>query len=137
MSLRSLAAVALLAGAVACAEKQSDADTPPPPPRARVLADVPSVNGSIVTDTSGSEDAERLSMMVQVSLDSIVRFYRQRLPELGWRIQNAGGDTVQATLVAAKDSATLWVRVQRLGMGSAEYTLIGAVAPADTRAVPP
>ena len=55
-------------------------------PRPAILATVPRLDRSLVQDTTGSDDAEQLRMLVQLPFDSVLGFYRTRLPAEGWRI---------------------------------------------------
>ena len=63
--------------------------------------------------------------MVQVPLDSVARFYRAQLAQLGWRIVGDMGDSAQVSLYATKGRPALWVQVRALGNLATEYTLIG------------
>ena len=94
------------------------------PPRPQFLADIPRLDRSILTDTTGAEDAERFTYVVQVPLDSVARFYRAQLAQLGWRIVGDMGDSAQVSLYATKGGPALWVQVRALGNLATEYTLI-------------
>lgn len=93
-------------------------------PRPQFLADIPRLDRSILTDTTGAEDAERFTYVVQVPLDSVARFYRAQLAQLGWRIVGDMGDSAQVSLYATKGGLALWVQVRALGNLATEYTLI-------------
>lgn len=96
------------------------------PPRPQFLADIPRLDRSILTDTTGAEDAERFTYVVRVPLDSVARFYRAQLAQLGWRIVGDMGDSAQVSLYATKGGPALWVQVRALGNLATEYTLIAA-----------
>ena len=118
------AAAALLAvGAAACKAKD---DTPQPlgMVRPEILGDFPALPQAIITDTTGSEDAERRSYLSQVSFDSVRSYYRTMLTAQGWNIIGDRGDTVEQDLYTQKGAQTVWVHIKRVGSKATEYTLI-------------
>lgn len=118
--------------ALAACRKEPKSHAPPARPRPHVLAVVPRIPGSAITDTTGSEDAERLSLTVQYPYDSVLRFYRVMLPATGWHLTSDVADTAQASLLAVKDSFSVWVHINRLGRLAADYTLIAGLGQAET-----
>lgn len=100
-------------------------------PRPAILATVPRLDRSLIQDTTGSEDAEQLQMLVQLPFDSVLGFYRTRLPAEGWRITSDLADSATATLMADKGGPLLWVQVRRLGGFATQYTLIAGSEPAE------
>jgi len=135
VALLLAAAVAVLPGC----EKEGQPPGTAMPPRPQFLADLPRLDRSILTDTTGAEDAERFTFVAQVPLDSVARFYRAQLAQLGWRIVGDVGDSAQVSLYAINGGLALWVRVRALGKLATEYTLIagagevGRPAPAPGR----
>ena len=125
-----LAAVAALLtlGAVACKPKD---DAPPPLVvlRPEILKDIPALPGAIVTDTAGSEDAERRSYSSRVAFDSVRNYYRTMLPAQGWAVFGDRGDSVELDLYTRKGAMTLWVHIKRTGPLATEYTLIANAGP--------
>jgi hypothetical protein len=119
------ALLALTALALGACEK-APPPPPPRPPRPAVLIFVPKVQRSIVVDTTGTEDAERVTLVVPVSGDSVAQFYRGRLPPLGWRIRNdrASGAVIDLYLEGGPVGSSLWVHIERQDTASARYTLI-------------
>jgi len=120
-----LAAAAALVTLAATACKTRD-ETPQPLAmlRPQIIKDFPTLPGAIVTDTAGSEDAERRSYLSQVAFDSVRSYYRRMLAAQGWMIIGDRGDSVELDLYTRKDSQTVWVHIRRLGPVATEYTLI-------------
>lgn len=131
MRLGMLAALIALTALAGC-KKAEKSRAAPPTPRPHVLAGVPRLDGSAITDTTGSEDAERLSLVVQATYDSVLQFYRRQLPEAGWRVTSDVADTAEASLLASRDSVSLWVQVHRMGRLAAAYTLIAGLGSAES-----
>ena len=127
-----LAALLFLPAFAGC-KKAEKPRAAPATQRPHVLAGVPRLPGSAITDTTGSEDAERLTLVVQATYDSVLRFYRQQLPEAGWHVTSDVADTASASLLASRDSISLWVQVHRVGQLAAEYTLIAGTGTAEPR----
>jgi len=131
-SASSRASLALLAALlVACGREPRQ----PPPYRPSVILFVPKVQGSLVIDTTGSVDAERLTMVVPVSSDSVAAFYHASLEPLGWRILSDRADrsTGIRDLYASRGpaGATLWVHIEHQDSTSSRYTLIATGARAE------
>ena len=102
-------------------------DAPARSNRASVLIFTPKVPGSVVIDTTGTEDAERLTMIVPVSGDSVARYFRTVLGGWGWELMNdrSAGDAID--LYARKGptgNSTLWIHIERQDTLSARYTMI-------------
>lgn len=121
-SRRALLALSFLALG-AC---KKEAAAPPPPPRPAVLLFVPKLPRSLVVDTTGTPDAERATLVVPVSADSVARFYRNRLPALGWRIRNdrVALPVIDLYLEGGIVGGSLWVHIESQDTASARYTLI-------------
>jgi hypothetical protein len=106
-------------------------DEPPRPPRAAVLLFTPKLPGSVVVDTGGTEEAERLTLVVPVSGDSVARYYRNLLGGAGWVLTNdrsSGGLIDLYARGGPVGTSTLWIHIERQDTVSARYTLI-AVTP--------
>jgi hypothetical protein len=101
--------------------------------RAAFLRNVPDVPGSVLTDTTGAEDAQRASYLVRAPLDTVRAFYRRLLPALGWTLRSDQSDSTLVNLMLEKDTATIWIRATPSG-GATAYTIIGAYTtyPTDT-----
>jgi hypothetical protein len=123
MRIRALAIEVLAAGAVACGKPGGEAAAPARP---HYLAGVPLIPASIVTDTTGSPDAEHRRLVMQLPMDSVTSFYRRELQARGWRIVGDMADTAHVTLFLQRDSLSLWVQVRKLGPLATEYTLTAA-----------
>ena len=126
--LCALSALSLLAG---CRTEGGEVPAAKAPPRPEYLATVPRLDRSMIRDTTGSEDAAKLQLIAQVSFDSVLGFYRTRLPNDGWRVVADQADTAAATLMAQRGDTLLWVQVKRLGRYVTEYTLISGIEPAN------
>jgi len=120
-----LAAAAALLTLAATACKAKD-DAPPPPVMVRpmIIGDIPALPGAIVTDTTGTEDAERRSYLSQLPFDSIRNYYRTMLPARGWAVIGDRGDSVELDLYTRKGAQTVWVHIRRMGLQATEYTVI-------------
>src|SRR3989338_5749168 len=81
-AMRTPLVALLLAASVAALPGCKSEGRPPgsaAPPRPQLLADIPRLDRSILTDTTGAEDAERATHVVQVPLDSVARVSRRPL----------------------------------------------------------
>ena len=129
------AALAVLALAPAACKGREAAPPPPPPaaPRPRIIKDVPIAGVVEFGDTTGTPDAERLTMRVNLPGDSVIAFYRAQLPPLGWDVVGDHADVQTGTLdlYAKKGAQNLWVHVERKSPTSAEYTLLGSARETD------
>ena len=110
---------------ISCGRKEAQA---PARARTHVLTFVPKLHGSIVVDTSGTEETERLTMVIPVSGDSVARFYRAVLPPIGWRIRSDVHDSTLTDMYAegpqgGRNGPTLWVHIEHQDTLSARYTL--------------
>ena len=129
------AALAVLALAPAACKGREAAPPPPPPaaPRPRIIKDVPIAGVVEFGDTTGTPDAERLTMRVNMPADSVVGFYRDTLPRIGWVMAGDHADAATGTrdLYAKKGAQNLWIHVERKTPTSAEYTLLGSARETD------
>ncbi len=106
-----------------------------PPARARrpsALLFTPKIQGSLVVDTSGTEDTERLVMVAPVAGDSVAKFYRNSLARTNWQLSNDRSDGGVIDLQATGGpfgSSTLWIHIERQDSLSARYTLIATTPP--------
>jgi hypothetical protein len=92
--------------------------------RPAVLAEIPVYPGSTKSDTTGTDEVERGTWVVQQRLRYVGPFYRDTLPKLGWHVMSDEGDTAKLDLYAQRDTLNLWVHVEALGMLAARYTVI-------------
>ena len=106
------------------------------PPRPRILIHLPTISTARVTDTSGTEEAERTTWVIQMPKDSLVKYYRAMLPPQGWRIMSDEGDSLKTDLYARKDSLSLWLHAEALGKLATQYTFIGSRATTSTSNLP-
>jgi len=127
-TLRFAAAAAAVLMLSACKGREAPPtdDAPPPPPRPALLTGVPAVGASLLTDTTGTPEADRKTYLVQLPIDSVQRFYRTRLPAEGWHVISDQGDTAKMDLYTRNDSLSLWVHAERLGVLATSYTLIAS-----------
>jgi hypothetical protein len=93
-----------------------------------VLARVPILVPAVLTDTTGTEDTDRRSFLVDMPFDTVAAYYRRMLPASGWLIMNDRGDSTILDLYARRGDTTVWVHVEPRGRGTA-YTLIGSAPP--------
>jgi len=104
---------------------------PAPLRKTHVLTFVPKLRGSIVVDTTGTDQAERLTMVVPVSGDSVARYYRVTLPAIGWRIKSDRTDSTLTDIYAegpqgGTNGPSLWIHIEHQDTLSARYTLISS-----------
>jgi hypothetical protein len=105
---------------------------PPRAPRPSALLFTPKVPGSLVVDTSGTEDAERLVMVVPTSADSVARYLRATIGRAGWRLQNDRTDGPITDLYASDGpfaTGSLWIHIEAQDSLSARYTMIATLRP--------
>ncbi len=123
----AVAAVLLALAAARCTTQENgeEAGGGSAPRRAQVLTTVPSLVGSELRDTTGSEDAERRTYLARFPLDSAAAFYRRILPSLGWLVVGDRGGAATIDLHYRKADAALWIQLRRLDPVTTEYTLIG------------
>jgi hypothetical protein len=113
---------------------------PPLPPRLDIIGAIEVLPRSIITDTTGTPDADRRTYVALVTLDSAVSFYRGHLTTLSWSILGDQADAAAGkhNLYATRDSLTLWVHLQQRGADSTEVTIIGSARQSDRgQPVPP
>jgi hypothetical protein len=131
-AFRRAAGPLLFLPALACAGEQSEFRRP------LLLAGVPYLAQSVITDTTGSAEAQRLTMEVPQSFDSVLVFYRAKLPLNGWRDLRESGDSAGRLIMARNDSVSLWLTVRWLESRRTEYTMIaGLTRDTTTRSLPP
>jgi hypothetical protein len=118
------AAAALLTLAAPACKAKDNVPQPLAMVRPHIIKDIPALPGAIVTDTAGSEDAERRSYLSQLPFDSVRNYYRTMLPAQGWAIIGDRGDSVELDLYTRKDAQTVWVHIKRVGSRATEYTVI-------------
>jgi hypothetical protein len=115
-------AIATLVLLAACtAKKEQVAATP------NVLRGVPIVNGSQLLDTSGTAEAERAVLFVQLTPDSVAGIYRRFFQANGWRIVGDVTDQDKIDLYVERQGPPLWIQFRPAGKGFTRYTLIGAI----------
>ena len=124
-----LAALAVLA--LAGCKKQEAAV--PHRPRPHVVAAIPTLPRSSQLDTTGTEDAERVTWSASIPFDTVVDTYRKWLPSLGWVMQSDEGDTAQHSFYVTKDSFSVWMHIQKAGPTASQWTVIGSL----TQGTPP
>jgi hypothetical protein len=127
------AAVAAFLTLTAPACRKDAEPAPPSAPRPQVIHLIPTPAGSTLRDTTGTEDAERRTYRVAMSVDSVRAFYRPRLPSLGWAIMSDQGDTATVDIYASRPNQSFWLQVRRLQPFLSEFTLlvrVGADLPA-------
>ena len=125
--MRRLAVCLALAALAGCKRGADDAASTRRGPRFDVLGAIPHPSFARLNDTNGTADAQKLEYGTLISVDSLHRFYQHAFDSLGWRVENDQGDSLTATIVAAKDSQSVWVRIWRDPPG-VRFTLVGSVA---------
>jgi hypothetical protein len=130
----AIVAATLSLASAGCERRTDEQPAVPFAPRVEVLKDVPLALPARLTDTVGTSEVEKRTYLAQAPLDSVVGFYRTRLPRLGWRVVSDRIDAPvgKVDLYARKAGKTLWVHIERRGAQSTEYTLIGNAAPDTT-----
>jgi hypothetical protein len=94
--------------------------------RPAVLSTIPVYPRSIETDTTGTDEVERGSWIVQRPFDALTAFYRDSLPKLGWHLMSDEGDRQKLDLYAKRDTLNLWVHIEALGVMAGRYTIIAS-----------
>jgi hypothetical protein len=122
-----LSAAALAPPALAFATLAGCASSEAGGKRPLLLQGVPYLAQSVITDTTGAEDAMRLTMEVPQSFDSVLTFYRVKLPLNGWRVRRESGDSSRFVILAQNDSVSLWLTLRHLEPRRTEYTMIGGL----------
>jgi hypothetical protein len=136
MHARSWVLVALAAASAACAK--------PEPKTAQAvrpnwLLDVPYIAQSTIEDTTGTPDVQHVVMLSPGPIDSVARFYRNRLPTMGWRLLSDVGDTIHVSLYLERGGLPMWIQIDAQGPQSRiSFTASGGAAspapvPAPTR----
>ena len=87
--------VAVLAAVAACAKPEPKVARPQRP---NWLLDVPYLAQSVLEDTTGTPDAQHVVLLAPATLDSVARFYRHRLPPMGWRVMSDVSDSLHVSL---------------------------------------
>lgn len=117
---RYLSGMALAAGSLAACERAEVRRERP-----LLLAGLPVVGDYVLTDTTGAEDAQRLTLEAPLPYDSVRSFYRTILRINGWQGLSERGDSTGVLMMAHKDSVSLWITIRWLDSNRTEYTLIG------------
>jgi len=99
----------------------------PRTPRASLLLVTPKPPGSMVIDTSGTAEAERLTLVAPMSGDAVADFYRWILPRSGWLLKSDRSAEGVIDLYAdggPLKTSSIWIHIERQDSLSARYTLI-------------
>ena len=112
MRARPILLLLLAAAAAACAK--------PEPRTARAvrpnwLLDVPYIDQSIIEDTTGTPDAQHVVLLSPAPIDSAARFYRNRLPAMGWRLLSDVADTIHVSLYLERAGQPMWIQIDAQG----------------------
>ena len=114
--------VILTAAVAACGK-------PKPKPvaeRPNYLFDVPYLAQSILEDTTGTPEAQHVVLLAPAPIDSVARFYRHRLPPMGWQIVSDLSDTIHVNLYLVRGSRPMWIQIEAQGPQSrVSYTATG------------
>lgn len=122
MKIRLPFVIAALALLVACRGKEEQAAEPPD-----VLAGVPILDGSRLVEKSGTEEAARMALLVQLVPDSVAATYRRILAANGWRVVGDVSDAGGTDLYVERDGPPLWIQIRPAELGFTRYTVIGAL----------
>jgi hypothetical protein len=129
MRARPLLVAVLAAAAAACSKPAPQVARAPRP---NYLIDVPYLAQSILQDTTGTPEAQHVVLLAPAPIDSVARFYRHRLPAMGWQILSDVGDTVRVSLYLVRSGQPMWVQIDAQGPQSrVSYTATGGT-PSDT-----
>lgn len=122
--------VAVLAAVAACAKPEPKVARPQRP---NWLLDVPYLAQSVLEDTTGTPDAQHVVLLAPATLDSVARFYRHRLPPMGWRVMSDVSDSLHVSLYLVRGSRPMWIQIEAQGpQARVSYTATGG-APADSQ----
>jgi hypothetical protein len=127
------AALAALGVALFSACKKHEAPVVAHRPRPEVVSAIPTLARAVQLDTTGTEDAERVTWSVALPFDTVVAIYHKMLPGLGWLTQSDEGDSTQRSLYMTKDSFSVWMHFTKAGPESTQWTVVGSL----TQGVPP
>ncbi len=108
----------LIAAAAACSGKERAAT----PVRPDYLFDVPYIAKSILVDTTGSPDTQQLVLICMQSADSVAKFYRAKLPPMGWSLLADRSDTAKLTLYFERHNLPLWIQIEPQDPSSSRVT---------------
>ena len=115
-------ALAACSGGDNAGQDEAAVRTPP------VLAGVPVIEGSQIVDTSGTQEAARVTLLVPMPSDSVAAFYRRWLAAEGWRIVSDVVDAGGVNLYAERSGPPLWVHIRPGPQPNTTlYALIGAI----------
>ena len=120
----------LLPLAAACEKGEQDASAQDSTARRPdIIFSIPTLPRARQLDTAGSADAERVTWSAEMPYDTVVAFYRQLLPSMGWSVQSDEGDSLTRSLYMKKDSFLVWIRFENKGAALTQWTVIGSLQP--------
>ncbi len=105
---------------------------PEKPQRPAVLIFTPKVPGSMLIDTTGTDEAEHLTLVVPVSGDSVAAYFRAVLGNWGWELvsdRDAGNAIDLYARRGPTGRSTLWIHIERQDTLSARYAMIATTPP--------
>ena len=112
MRVRPLFVAILAACAAACAKpapKAAQAQRP------NYLFDVPYLQQSVLEDTTGTAETQHLVLRAPAPIDSVVNFYRHRLPPMGWRVVSDVGDSLKVSMYLVRGGLPMWIQMEAQG----------------------
>lgn len=128
--MRTLTAFALLLAVAPLAACQSS-KAPEEPTKTAGLEVLPNIplppGGTPITSQSGSEAMQVVSV-TEVSVDSVVAYYREVLGRAPFRLINEAAADGATTFYAEQDGPSLWITVKKNGQSGAMVVIAGAVA---------
>lgn len=136
MRLTALSALFALSALTGCKDKSTPTPTPAATHRPVIIATLPVYPGSRETDTTGSDEVERRSWLLQRPMDAVTAFYRDTMPKLGWRMMSDEGDQTKRDFYLTKDTLNFWVHIEALGVLASKYEMIAGRADTTTSGHP-
>jgi hypothetical protein len=112
MRARLWVLVLLVAAAAACAKSEPKAAQAVRP---NWLLDVPYISQSRLMDTTGTPDAQHVVLLSPGPIDSVARYYRTRLPTMGWRLLSDVADTIHVSLYLERGGLPMWIQIDAQG----------------------
>ena len=133
MRARHVVVAVAAACAAACSKPASKAALAQRP---NFLFDVPYLPQSILEDTTGTPETQHVVLLAPAPIDSVVRFYRHRLPPMGWRPVSDVGDSLHVSLYRVRGELPMWIQMEAQGPQTRVSFTAAGPGPGDTGGAP-